>query len=165
MKISVAYINKPRGFKGELAVIPYKPGTETLRDGLNVTLMKGDLTGDFLIKSVSFLKGRMALKLQGIESAEDALYWLGGEVLVEQDDLSSLNPNEYYHFQIEGAQVFEENGRLVGTVDSIDFLAANDVLNVKTENGDVQIPFIKSIIVSVDILNKKIVIRKIEGLY
>jgi 16S rRNA processing protein RimM len=165
MKVSVALIKKPRGFRGELAVVPYKANTESLRPGLRVTLQKGDRAQDFVIDEVEGFGGRIAVKLAGIESQEAALAWRDGELMVEMADLAHPGEDEYYHFQLEGSEVFEESGAFVGIVTAVDFFSANDVLVVKAENGEVLLPFIKSVIVSVDIRAKRITIRKIEGLY
>ncbi len=96
---------------------------------------------------------------------KSAAAWKGGELLLEKEQLAALADGEYYHFQIEGCEVFEEGGEMIGIVAGIDFLTANDILTVKTETGEVLIPFTKGFIVSVDTEKKKIVIRKIEGLY
>jgi len=165
MKVSVALIKKPRGFRGELAVVPYKANTESLRSGLRVTLQKGDQAQDFVIDEVEDLGGRIAVKFAGIESQEAALAWRDGELMVEMADLARPGEDEYYHFQLEGLEVFEESGAFIGVVTAVDFFSANDVLVVKTEKDEVLIPFIKSVIVAVDIKAKRITIRKIEGLY
>jgi len=165
MKVSVAYIKGPRGLGGELAVVPYKANTRSIRRGLEVTLQKGEKERSLKIEDVKNLKGRLAIKLGGIDSEEDAMAWRGGDVLMEMDELAGLEANEYYHFQIEGAAVFEENGDYVGVVTAIDFSSANDVLTIKTADGESLIPFIKSVIVSVDSKTKKIVVRRIEGLF
>jgi 16S rRNA processing protein RimM len=165
MKILVAHIKKPRGLNGELAVIPYKEDTQSLRKGLEVTLQKGDLSRETVVESVVFLNGRLALKFAGIASEEQARQWQGGEVLAESEDLASLRSDEFYHFEIEGCEVYEEGGAHLGKVAGIDFISANDVLTVETESGEILIPFIKRVISSVDIKAKKITIRKIEGLY
>jgi 16S rRNA processing protein RimM len=165
MKISVAYIKKPRGFRGELAVIPYRPNTQSLRPGIKVTLQRDNVIQDCVIEAVKFLRDRVVIKLAGIDDEEAALAWRGGEVLVEEKELASLEEGEYYHFQLEGCDVFEESGRLLGKVSGVDYLSANDVLSVIGENGEILIPLIKQVIVSVDTKNKSIVVRKLEGLY
>ncbi len=165
MKVSVAYISRPRGFRGELAVVPYKANTQSLFVGSVVTLQKEDNTRDFVIEAVKPLKGRLAIKLSGIEDEESALAWRGGEILLELNNLASLEKNEYYHFDIEGSDVYEDGGVYLGKVSAIDYVAANDVLTVRGENGEILIPFVKSVVVSVDTKAKKIIIRKIEGLY
>lgn len=165
MKIAVAQIKGPRGFKGELAASLYRPNTETLKPGLGITLQKEDATQECVIESVKFLRGRVALKLTGIDDEETALGWRGADVLVEKDKLASLKPGEYYHFNIEGAEVFEENGAYVGKVTRIEYLAANDILIVETENGEAMIPFVKAIVKSVEIEPKRIIVNRIEGLF
>ncbi|OGC89477.1 MAG: 16S rRNA processing protein RimM [candidate division Zixibacteria bacterium RBG_16_53_22] len=165
MKVSVANITRPRGFKGELAVVPYKVNTQSLSVGRVVTLQKGNRTGEFMVEAVRPLKGRIALKLAGIDDEDSALAWQGGEVLVELENLATLNEDEYYHFDIEGSEVFEDGGAYLGKVTAIDYVAANDVLTVNGERGEILVPFVKSVVVSVDIRGKKIIIRKIAGLY
>jgi len=165
MKISVAYIQKPRGFNGELAAVPYKADTQSLRPGLEVTLQKGDGFFQSAIQSVTYLNGRLGLKLKGIDSEEMAKMWRGAEILVELDNLEKRESGEYFHFEIEGCEVFEESGEHVGKVISVDTTAANDLLNIQSEHGDILIPFLKVFVKSVDIENKKIIIKKIEGLY
>lgn len=164
MKISVAYIKGPRGFKGELAAVLYNPSSENLRKGLTVTLEKGEKSGDFEIEFTKPSKKRIGLKLKGIEDQKTAEYWKGAEVLVEKDKLKPLEESEFYHFELEGAEVYEENGDLIGKVKSVDSIVANPILNVESKSGEIMIPFVKAIVKEVNIKEKKIVIRKIEGL-
>ena len=165
MKISVAHIKVPRGFKGELTAIPYKPDTRSLRAGLSVTLQKTEDLYQCSIESIKFLKDRVSLKFTGIDDEGSAKIWRGAEVLVDEEDLASLEDGEYYHFQLEGAQIVFENGAYIGKVTSIDSLPLNDILNVTTDYGEILIPFVKAIIISVNINEKKIIIRKIDGLF
>jgi 16S rRNA processing protein RimM len=165
MKISVATIQKPRGFRGELAVIPYKDDSESLKKGAKVTLQKGNSTLDTTIEAVVYLRGRISLKLDGIDSEEAAGAWRGAEITMELESLPRLSRGEFYHFQIEGCEVYEEDGKLIGSVKSVDSYTANDILVIDGEQGEILIPMIKNFIDSVDIENKKIIIRKIEGLY
>jgi 16S rRNA processing protein RimM len=165
MKISVAYISRPRGFKGELAVVPYRPNTESLKPGLEVTFQKDDASRSFIIETVKVLRDRIALKLTGIDDEETAESWRGAELLLDEKLLAPLGEGEFYHFQLEGAEVYEESGKHLGKVCALEYLSANDILTVQGENGEILIPLIKQVVVSVDVENKKIVIRPLEGLY
>jgi 16S rRNA processing protein RimM len=165
MKIAVAHIRGPRGFKGELAVIPYKPDTESLREGLEVTLKREDNSSDYIVESVKFLRDRIAVKLTGIDDEQTAMSWKGGEILIAEEKLAKLDEGAYYHFQIEGCEVYEESGKLIGIVTGLDFLTAQDILTVKTEKGETLIPFTKGIVIAVNVDEKKIIIKKVEGLY
>ncbi len=161
----MARVIRPRGFRGELAVVPYRENSKSLKAGLEVTLQKDNLVQKFVIESVKELRDRYAVKLRGIDDEESAIAWSGGDVLVELEELVPLDNDEYYNFQLEGADVFEENGEHLGKVREISNLAANGILVVDGDREEILIPAIKQVIVSVDVENKKIVIRKIEGLY
>lgn len=165
MKITVAYIRGPRGFKGELTAALYRPSSQSLIPGLEVTIRKDDRVSDLKIEYVKLLRKGVGVKLAGVDNEEDALSWKGGEILVEAKELEPLDEKEFYHFQIEGAEVFEENGERVGIVREVDGSAGNTLLIVDTGNEEIMIPFVEAFVKSVDAENKKIMIRKIEGLY
>jgi len=111
------------------------------------------------------LNGRISLKLDDIDSEEAAEYWRGAELLMESESLEKLGTGEYYHFQIEGCEVYETSGKYVGKVKMVESYTANDILSLDSEQGEILIPMIKSVIESIDIESKKIIIRKLEGLY
>jgi 16S rRNA processing protein RimM len=165
MKVSVAYIKKPRGLRGELAVIPYRVNTQSLKPGLEITLHKGNLSQNCCIESIKFLRDRIAVKLIGIDDQAAAIEWCGGDIEIDYEKLATLDEGEYYNFQLEGADVFEENGQYLGQVGEINNMSANDILTVNGDKGEILIPFIRQVVISVDVDNRKIVIKKIEGLY
>ena len=165
MKITVAHIRGPRGFKGELAAVLYNPASGSLKGGLTVTLDKNGTTGRYEVEFTKQLKDRIGIKLKGIEDKETAELWKGAEIYVERDQLEPLEESEYYHFELEGMDVFDEAGNRVGTVKEVESGAGNDMLNVSGENGEILIPFVKALVTSVDLNNKRIVVSKIEGLF
>lgn len=165
MKIAVAYIRGPRGFKGELTAALYRPSSQSLIPGLEVTIRKGDRVSDLKIEYVKLLRKGVGVKLAGVDNEEDALSWKGGEILVEANELEPLDEKEFYHFQIEGVEVFEENGERIGIVREVDSSSGNTLLIIDRGNDEIMIPFVEAFVKSVDVENKKIMIRKIEGLY
>ena len=165
MKISVAYIAKPRGLKGELAAVLYRPSSGSLKPGMRIALEKGDTRRDFEIEYIKPLRGRIGLKLREIDSAEQASAWIGAEILLERENLEPLENDEFYHFEIEGANVYDEDGTHIGTVKQLADAPGNDIMIVKSDDKEIMIPFIKAIVKTVDVENKRIVISPIEGLY
>ncbi len=165
MKIAVAYIKGPRGFKGELAAVLYNADSQSIHQGAKVLMAKGENSLSATVEYVKLLKGRIAVKFIGIDDEDNAKRWKGAEVFVEKDDLPPLAENEFYHYELEGAEVSDENGNIVGTVERIDQIAANDMLNIKNGDKTIMVPFVKSIIKTIDLEAKKIVISKIDGLY
>ncbi len=165
MKIAVAYIRGLRGYKGELAAVLYRPSSESLKPGVKVTLQKDDRSGEYEVEEIKLLKNRVGVKLKGIEDEEAASSWRGGEILLEKENLAPLDKSEFYHFEIEGAEVFDTDGELIGTVTFVDSNAGNDILNVRTEKAEIMIPFVKAFVKSIDIESRRIVVEKIEDLF
>ena len=63
-----------------------------------------------------------------------------------------------------GCQVKLENKKEIGLVREIIQLPGQDLLAIDTANGEVLIPMVKQIIISVDIAAKLIVVNPPEGL-
>ena len=165
MKISVAYIKGPRGFRGEMTAMLYKQTSKSLKPDVEVTLKKKEKEETFTVEFVKSLKNRIGLKLKGIDDEETARRWKGSEVLIDEEKLEPLSDSEYYHYQIEGSKVYDENDDLVGEVKYVESNAGNDLLYLASENGEIIIPFVRAIVKSIDIDKKRIVIRKIDGLF
>jgi 16S rRNA processing protein RimM len=165
MKISVAYIRKPRGIRGELTAVLYRPSSKSLRPGIQITLQKEKDSQVFAIEYMKSLKGRIALKLAGLDNQEEASFWNGAEVLLDREDLEPLDDDEFYHFEIEGVKVYDQDGAYVGTVKQMAVIPGNDIMIIKGDDKEIMIPFVKAIVKSVDLEKKRIVISSIEGLY
>ena len=165
MKITVAYIKGPRGYKGELAAFLYNPASKSLKNGSTVTLDKDGKTGRYEVEFVKSLKNRIGLKLKGIEDKETAEFWKGAEVYMEKELLEPLADSEYYHFELEGLEVYDDFDQRVGIVERVESGAGNDILNVSGESGDILIPFVKAVVISIDMDKKRIVVKRIEGLF
>ncbi len=148
-----------------MAAFLYRPSSESLRPGLEVILQKEEKSRKCVVEYVKPLKNRIGLKLSGIDDEETASEWSKSEILVEKDELEPLGEHQYYHFEIEGAEVYDEEGEFIGTVTDISNAPGNDLLIVKTDEGEKMIPFVKAIVKTVDTENKRIVVRNISGLY
>lgn len=76
---------------------------------------------------------------------------------------SSLD-EPYDHEELIGLEVFTTDGDAIGPVTGVLSGAANDNLVVKGDNGDILIPFIGPVIMSIDLASRRITIEAIEGL-
>jgi 16S rRNA processing protein RimM len=95
----------------------------------------------------------------GAESLVKAILW------VEQDAAElPVEEDAWYDHQLVGLAVLRDGVR-VGTVSRIDHLPAQDLLTVKTPDGDVLVPFVKAIVPSVDIQAGTITVTPPPGLF
>ncbi len=105
----------------------------------------------------------MLVKFQGTDSRADAES-LTGALYVEPSDLRRLDPGEYWEHDLLGCEVVLGDGSTVGRVVGFVPGAAQDLLTVKTAEGDRLVPMVKAIVTEVDVPNGRVVLDPPEGL-
>jgi 16S rRNA processing protein RimM len=83
---------------------------------------------------------------------------------MEHTQKSPLPEGEYYHDQIIGLKVFTTDGTLIGSVTDILPGTSNDNYIVRGASGEVLIPAIEDVIISIDLDKGLITIEAIDGL-
>ena len=110
-------------------------------------------------------KGKLALvKLHGIDDRTSAEDLRGAEIGVRREDVFPIPEDTYYEFDIVGCSVMGKAGNTIGMAGEVLRMPANDVLVVRREEGEALIPVVKSVIKSIDLKARKIVIEELEGL-
>ena len=73
--------------------------------------------------------------------------------------------NEFFVKDLEGIDVYDDQGILLGTLEQVFNTGANDVYEIKKQDGTTfYIPAIKRNISSIDIKSRKMVVKNLEGL-
>ncbi|NIX14472.1 MAG: 16S rRNA processing protein RimM [Candidatus Dadabacteria bacterium] len=107
----------------------------------------------------------VVLRLEGINSIEQADELKGTEVFVDDSQIEPAGRDEFYYYELEGLEVFDSNNNLLGKVIRLNDSGPQELLEVRLTSGkEVLIPFIEPILVEVDIDNKKIVVDPPPGL-
>jgi 16S rRNA processing protein RimM len=85
--------------------------------------------------------------------------------LVDSVDLPPIeDPDEFYDHQLEGLRVVTTTGTPVGSVAEVLHTAAGELLSVRSEDGEVLVPFVSAIVTSVSLADQTIEIDPPEGL-
>jgi 16S rRNA processing protein RimM len=93
------------------------------------------------------------------ESLVKAILW------VEQDSAElPVEEDAWYDHQLVGLVVIRDGAR-VGAVTRVDHLPSQDLLTVKTDAGEVLVPFVKAIVPSVDIKAGTMTVTPPPGLF
>ena len=107
--------------------------------------------------------GKEALvKLAGLDSPEDAAQRRGQLVRIALADAPPLPEGEYFHYQILGIDVVDESETVLGRLAEIIETGANDVYVVRGPAGEILLPVIAGVILSVDPDAGKMVVRQPE---
>lgn len=116
------------------------------------------------VQSSGLHKGLYLLGLEGIADRDTAQSLLHTYICIAREELEELPEGEYYHFQLVGLRVYEEE-RLLGELVEVMQTGANDVYVIRDGQGaEILLPALKSCILQVDLAAGLMRVRIPEGL-
>ena len=105
------------------------------------------------------------LFLENINDRDAAESLIKAILLIDQPlDASPAEPDAWFDHQLAGLKVMRD-GVQIGTLTRVDHMPAQDLLIIKTEAGDVLLPFVKAFVPKVDVENGLIEITPPGGLF
>jgi len=155
--MSVGQIGKTHGLKGEVKVFSLTDSLERFKKIKNVYI-DGEIRK---VEGCKLQADKAILKIEGIESIEQAETYRNKFLMVKREDAIKLPEGSYYVADLVECTVFEEGGEELGKVFDVISTPGNDVYWVKG-NKEVLIPVLKDIVVSIDIEKHIIVIKPIK---
>jgi 16S rRNA processing protein RimM len=104
-------------------------------------------------------KGRFVLKLEGVDSIDDAERYRGLDLRIPEEDLSALPAGSYYHHQLRGLRVDDAGGREIGRVAEVMETGGEAaVLVVRGVSGETLIPLADAFVRTVDLPGGRVVV-------
>lgn len=163
--ILVGRIVRTHGHRGAVIVHPDTDFPEArFVPGATFWMAREGTVTEVTIVDAWFHNGRPILTLEGVDSMNDAEGLRGVELRVPERALQPLPDGAFYHFQLIGCDVVTRDGEGVGTVRAVDGEAGNHRLSIASEGGEVLVPLVTAICVSIDVVAKRIVIDPPAGL-
>ena len=160
--IKVGKIVNTHGVKGYIKCIPLTDDLERFEELEYVYTEKDNIKRT--IDDVWYQKGLVCLKLKDIDDMDKAESFKDTYISIVEDQLRVLPANSYYLFDLEGMDVYSNNGDYIGKISEVYQTGANDVYEVKNNINSYLIPAIKDVVKSVNVQDKKMIINVIEGL-
>ena len=162
--ISIGKITNFFGIKGE-AKVGYDNENQ-LKKAKSVFMLDDKSEVELKIKSIRFHKNFAIIKFDGIDDINDIIPFKGQRIFVsKQEALNKLEKDEFLIQDLIGCGVFDEKDNKIGEVINISTNSSQDLLNIKNGFGKVDlVPFVNEFFPVVDVKNKKITIKPIEGL-
>ena len=163
--VSVGKILNFHGVQGEAKLGYSKNREKFLSELKQVFIQSGDEYLPFDIERLRFTPKCGIIKFKGINTLNDILVYKNKLVFVEEAAARELlEEDEYLIDELVGLDVYDgetKGGAVVGVSNN----GASDLLSVKTESKNISlVPFVKAIVLSVDIKNRRIQINNIQGL-
>lgn len=157
MRLLVGRIGRAHGIHGEATI---EVRTDNPEDRFATgARVQTDTHGDLLITSHRVHNGILLLGFENIadrnaiEKLRDTLLYCDVDVDAESDF-----EDDYHVLQLIGCAAVLESGKEFGTVSDVINLPGQDLLAINTPRGEVLIPFVRQLVPTVDIKNKKLTV-------
>lgn len=162
--ISIGKITNFFGIKGEAKV--GFTNENHIKSAKKITLLDDESKRELAIESVRFHKNFAIIKFLGIDNINDIIPYKGQRIFISTKEFKQkLDKNEFLINDLIGCSVFDKNNEKIGDVVEVSNNTSTDLLNIKNKIGKiVLVPFVDEFFPIVDIKNKKIIIKPIEGL-
>ena len=154
--LKVGLITKPQGIKGEVKVNPltddltrFNGLKEVYIDGVKHKVIRARIGAGYVI-----------LALSGIPDRNVAETLRGKFLCVDRANAVELEEGRYFIVDVEGCTVLTDVGKKIGVITEITS-ARTDIITVKTDDNKVlRFPFLKDLVVSVDVDNKTFTVNE-----
>ena len=159
-ELPVGRISGVFGIRGELKCDPTSAGRTLFlpRAQLRLALSHGE-SENVELAGVREHKGRLLIRLNGVESANDAQRYVGATFYADRDRIQ-LEAGEYLDADLTGCTLHDPRGNALGSVTAVEHYPSSDMLVV---NGKL-VPMVAEFIKSIDITSKQIEVSLPPGL-
>jgi len=159
-EITLGEIVKPHGIKGAVKVKCHTESSEIFLESPCLTLQHEDGTRrDVTVTRGGGMGNRLILKLDGIDTREDAERLVGFSIIINSDDLPETEEDEYYWHDLIDMEVLDSKGNQYGYIKRILPTGSNDVyIAVDTMGRETLIPATHDAVLDVSITQKRMII-------
>ena len=163
--IEIGQIVNTNGLKGVVKVNPFTDDISKFEDLKYVYIQLKNELRKVKIEQVRYNKNQVLLKLEGIDSIEEAEKYRNFYLKTEKESQEDLGEDTYYIVDLIGLDVYSDKNEYLGKIEDVFPTGSNDVYVVKDNLGkQILIPAIADVVKEVDLKNKKMTINLIPGL-
>ena len=162
-RVLIGRATRPQALNGWFRVQPEVDDLALFEPGLEIWLETlGESAQRYRIEAARFRHRMVQLKLEGVESVEDAESLRGRLIYVDQDKLPALPKDSFYHYEITGCKAYKPDGAFLGEVKEVQPGASGDLIVIKNGENEILVPAAKEFVRSIDITNRKVVVEPPE---
>jgi len=163
--VVLGVVTRPHGLRGAVNVFVYNQHSETLASGREVDVVRdGTVLSRRSIRSAEPSKGTWRIRLEGVDTVEQAEALRGASLCVDRDDLPAAAPDEFYVVDLIGCRVIDSHRTIVGDVTdvieypSVDALVVTRAVPVDGAAPTIEIPVVDAIVSRIDLDAREIVV-------
>lgn len=166
----VGQISRPHGVQGEVKIVPTTDDPSRFADldivYIGATAIEADAHRVETVRLQPTGRGLVVImKIEGVDTREQVETLRRRQVFARASDLPPLDDDEFYIHDLIGLEVVTDTGELVGPVDDVMTMPAQQVLVVaRRGRNPAMIPIVHEFVEDINLEERKIIIRPIEGL-
>jgi 16S rRNA processing protein RimM len=154
--LHVGKISGVFGIKGWVKVFSFTGFRQDILQYSPWLLKKNDTTKTVEIVTGQLQNQLVVAQIKGIDDRNAAEALMGWEIFIDQTQLPAAKKGEYYWSDLIGLQVENNEGVILGMIDSLLETGANDVIIVQGEERQHAIPFIQpQVVLKIDLAARK----------
>jgi len=162
--LAIGRIVGPHGIRGEVKVMPMTDFPERFQVGAHVYVGKEPNVSAAEIIAVRSHKGMWLVKLDTTPDRNAAELLRDQFLLISETEAMALSEHENYVHDLIGMSVMTTENEALGRITEVLFTAANDVYVVRGDDGELLLPALRSVVVSVDVPARLMIVAMPEGL-
>lgn len=159
----LGYVTKTHALKGEIQIFLDVDIPEVYKNLESMFVLRNNALIPFFIDTIQINKDKALVKLEEVDTIEDAQALVSSEIYLPLSFLPKLNDGQYYYHEIIGFDLY--NGKkLIGPVTNILTNSAQELIAVDCNGTEVLVPFSDQVVKKVDLENKKVDSELPDGL-
>ena len=163
--LEIGQIVNTFGIKGMVKIKPFTDDINRFDRLKKIYISNKNGKKEYQIQEIKYHKNMVLMKLEGIDTPEQADLLRQSYLLVDREDEEPLEEGVYYIVDLLGLEVYTDDNKLLGKVEDIFNTGSNDIYVVKDEMGkQILLPGIPDVLKNVDLEKGKITVHLIPGL-
>ena len=151
-------IVRPQGIRGEVKVRHYTDDPFRFQELETVLFPDGDGYATLTILSCRVQKEDVFLTLAGVQDRDAAEKLRGTKLYVDRANARELSEDEVFIADILGATAYDTQGNVIGVLKDVLTPGGVDVFVFSTPKGNLMMPALKSVLLTLDAQNGKIIL-------
>jgi 16S rRNA processing protein RimM len=163
-RVAAGRVVAPHGIRGELSVETFSDVPGRFAPGASLLLTApGHDPAPIVIAGARPHKGRLLLRLDGVEDRDAAEALRGALLEVPAAEVPPAPEGSWYWYELVGCRCVERDGGDLGVVEEVLEGGGGLLLRVRGPRGELLLPFVEAYLVEVDAAGRRIVWDLPEG--
>ena len=158
--VVVGKVGRPRGVDGSMFITPLTDFPERFNGLSELFVRNRDQWDEVKITSMRYIAQRPVMKIEGVDTPEEAARFTNRDLAVLRDDVVQLPEDMFFLFDLVDCEVVDEvSGQVLGKISDVEQYPANDVYVLTLTHGpEVRVPAVKQYVKNVDIASRQVTV-------